>query len=552
MTQNKIFDSFFIFEFNKTEEETQSYTQFLEQIEIKYQFPFEKSTEEIEKIKPFCFPYLSIQKTEKGEPYFFVLTNQNREFTYVFCKLNILPGNRYQCLVLASFQPLFTFILDNIFVVIETWHKAAEKSLGWLLTLFQNYPIPEQGETIQAVLPFSVGLSEAKIPLMRSNDLLGDYHLDALINVLDARLIVLIFASLLLEKKIIFTSSSLERLSKCIQACIGLLDPFTWQHIYIPILPESHISTVSAPVPFCVGIPKQIIHLLENDSIDEVVRVDLDNNEMELEASIVDSLPRNHFTTLFNKMKQIQEKFRKKKSLDNEEVAMSFLTFFRRIFKACDNFFILKENRFDFDFEQFRLFHPKKTHNFLDLFHDSQMFQYWIERKSAQKAKQIEEFSTNSLQSAFLLNSLPTKPKRHTDFGFQKTKIENANQNPQNGKEDEFQSNIDLRNLLFSEFESRRLGKDTLKIRPEKIITTENSQKIESKSETKDSNLQKIQIFPLTENSKSYSNLQQKNEAKKPVIDQPDFLFTPKRERFLEKIRHVSRRNSKNTRNQTD
>jgi hypothetical protein len=41
--------------------------------------------------------------------------------------------------------------------------------------------------------------------------------------------IISIFASLLVERRVIFVARKLSNLSSCIQACVALLYPFTWQ-----------------------------------------------------------------------------------------------------------------------------------------------------------------------------------------------------------------------------------------------------------------------------------------------------------------------------------
>ena len=53
--------------------------------------------------------------------------------------------------------------------------------------------------------------------------------LDSLLLVMDEKNIVSIFASMLIERRIIFCSSKLSTLSSCVQTAVALLYPFTWQ-----------------------------------------------------------------------------------------------------------------------------------------------------------------------------------------------------------------------------------------------------------------------------------------------------------------------------------
>jgi hypothetical protein len=38
------------------------------------------------------------------------------------------------------------------------------------------------------------------------------------------------------------------------EALVGLLFPFRWQHIYVPLCPASLLDFLEAPVPFIIGL----------------------------------------------------------------------------------------------------------------------------------------------------------------------------------------------------------------------------------------------------------------------------------------------------------
>jgi hypothetical protein len=52
--------------------------------------------------------------------------------------------------------------------------------------------------------------------------------------------------------------------------------PFQWKHPLIPILPLGMIETLDAPFPYFIGTEPTPI--LEELDIDDLIRVDLDNN----------------------------------------------------------------------------------------------------------------------------------------------------------------------------------------------------------------------------------------------------------------------------------
>ena len=45
-----------------------------------------------------------------------------------------------------------------------------------------------------------------------------------------------------------------ERLMLVAEGVTSLIFPFTWQHVYVPILPASMLHFLDAPVPFIMGL----------------------------------------------------------------------------------------------------------------------------------------------------------------------------------------------------------------------------------------------------------------------------------------------------------
>ena len=45
-----------------------------------------------------------------------------------------------------------------------------------------------------------------------------------------------------------------------------LLFPFSWQHVYVPILPASMMHFLDAPVPFVMGLH----HMTDDDSLSQL------------------------------------------------------------------------------------------------------------------------------------------------------------------------------------------------------------------------------------------------------------------------------------------
>lgn len=60
------------------------------------------------------------------------------------------------------------------------------------------------------------------------------------------------------------------------QAASALIYPFAWHHIYLPLLPMTLKDYLTAPMPFLVGLPAQMLPSLKQMAIDEATIVDLD------------------------------------------------------------------------------------------------------------------------------------------------------------------------------------------------------------------------------------------------------------------------------------
>lgn len=85
-------------------------------------------------------------------------------------------------------------------------------------------------------------------------------------NAVDKHNMMVIFASMLYERRIVFTSKKLKRLSACVQSANDIIYPMIWQHIFIPVLPMSLIDYLLAPMPFLIGVPEEVFKVRNADT----------------------------------------------------------------------------------------------------------------------------------------------------------------------------------------------------------------------------------------------------------------------------------------------
>jgi hypothetical protein len=69
-----------------------------------------------------------------------------------------------------------------------------------------------------------------------------------------------ILGSLLEEKSVLVHSTDLKKLTGFIFTLKEMLEPFQWQHIFIPVLPKMLNDVLEAPCPFLIGTPNAVFH----------------------------------------------------------------------------------------------------------------------------------------------------------------------------------------------------------------------------------------------------------------------------------------------------
>ena len=118
-------------------------------------------------------------------------------------------------------------------------------------------PFPMPGESFVVRLPppaeaLSAGDEGMTWRFVRPNDAdepLADVRVLPLVRALrDARALQALVGALMCERRVVLVSASVEQLSACAHACVALLQPFEWQHVFIPLLPAKLLSYACAPM----------------------------------------------------------------------------------------------------------------------------------------------------------------------------------------------------------------------------------------------------------------------------------------------------------------
>ncbi|KFM65925.1 DENN domain-containing protein 5B, partial [Stegodyphus mimosarum] len=81
-----------------------------------------------------------------------------------------------------------------------------------------------------------------------------EYSYQTLFTTLGVDNVILLYTSVLLENQVLLFSADYDMLMVVAECITMLLFPFTWQHVYVPILPASLHHFLDAPVPYIMGL----------------------------------------------------------------------------------------------------------------------------------------------------------------------------------------------------------------------------------------------------------------------------------------------------------
>ncbi|CAH2220672.1 Hypothetical predicted protein [Pelobates cultripes] len=360
-----------------------------------------KDTEERLKVIPkFCFPDSkdwAPTADSKSETFSFVLTGEDGSRWFGYCK-KLLPqgkGKRLPevyCMVsrLGCFN-LFSKILDEV----EKRREMSPALVPPFMRSVMEAPFPAPGRTI-TVKNFLPGSGNEVIELCRPMDSrLEHVDFDCLFNCLSVPHLLKVFASLLLERRVIFVADNLSTLSKCAHAVVALLYPFTWQHTYIPVLPASMIDIVCSPTPFLIGILSCSLPLLSDLPIEEVLIVDLCANKFLQQQSDEDEiLPHKLQAALVQILEQRNDIIYNEQHFTEEDVTLNslvseaFVWFFVEIVGHYSlHMYVNEKGERVFQRDPFRKSHTSRSvRQFLDIFMETQMFAGFSQDRELRKS----------------------------------------------------------------------------------------------------------------------------------------------------------------------
>ncbi|XP_033048164.1 DENN domain-containing protein 2A isoform X2 [Trachypithecus francoisi] len=406
--ERQLFEYFVVVSLHKKQAGAAYVPELTQQFPLKLERSFKfmrEAEDQLKAIPQFCFPdakdWVPVQQFT-SETFSFVLTGEDGSRRFGYCR-RLLPGGKGKrlpevyCIVsrLGCFS-LFSKILDEV----EKRRGISPALVQPLMRSVMEAPFPALGKTI-LVKNFLPGSGTEVIELCRPLDSrLEHVDFESLFSSLSVRHLVCVFASLLLERRVIFIADKLSTLSKCCHAMVALIYPFTWQHTYIPVLPPAMVDIVCSPTPFLIGLLSSSLPLLRELPLEEVLVVDLVNSRFLRQMDDEDSiLPRKLQVALEHILEQRNELAREQDEgpLDsrhgsessplNEVVSEAFVRFFVEIVGHYSLFLTSgeREER-TLQREAFRkAVSSKSVRHFLEVFMETQMFRGFIQERELRR-----------------------------------------------------------------------------------------------------------------------------------------------------------------------
>jgi len=217
--------------------------------------------------------------------------------------------------------------------------------------------------------------------------------------------VLTLFEALLGDCRVVLHSTELATLSSCSQAAVGMLSPFVWPHIFIPVLPKKLLDMCCAPMPFLVGVLEHHIPHVQRLPLEQgVVFVDLDRRKITgVDPAQPAFLPGQEGAALRASLAAALHKAQKEKRFDNQAIANAFFDFFVSIFGSYRRFLSQKGNPADsseggevelnWSEDSFFASHSSAVQAFLLRFQGSQMYAQWREERPSVALKRRNELT---------------------------------------------------------------------------------------------------------------------------------------------------------------
>ena len=185
--------------------------------------------------------------------------------------------------VLAMRETLTLFLLDHSRSREDSINGGQELICGPLIELLGNFSHPDiEAAALKSILEPYLSFCSASWVDRPLQDQKRQFEIVAgqqLLDCLPPVPLALLFVTLLLEQKVVFSSSRRSVLFSAVTSVTQLFKPLQWSHLLVPLVPSALAQDlVQYPAPFILGIPSEDPGNMEvlNSMPNDVTLVDLD------------------------------------------------------------------------------------------------------------------------------------------------------------------------------------------------------------------------------------------------------------------------------------
>ncbi|XP_037031285.1 DENN domain-containing protein 5B isoform X2 [Bradysia coprophila] len=218
----------------------------------------------------------------------------------------------------VAYAHVAEIFLNNLYKCLPRQPGPSLSLESYVYNILYEVLIPQPGRSTRIYLPpEEPSLPPIQTILQRpslSDELpLMDFPLRLLFSYLGVECVIQLFSCVLLEHQVLLRSNDYQKLMVVGECITALLFPFSWPHVYAPILPAALHHFLDAPVPFVMG--------LHSDSSDSNLKigneatlcyVDIDKKMIQLPEELPDFPYRSDFmveiTAMLDKFNVVRDK----------------------------------------------------------------------------------------------------------------------------------------------------------------------------------------------------------------------------------------------------
>lgn len=339
---------------------------------ILQKYPLDYSDEEVLKSVPkFAFPCDTERTTV--DHFTFTLTDVESCFKFGFCRH---ATGAQTCLCIVSCLPWFEVFYGFLNTLAEITNRSDLNDVTVMLRAAYVQEVPSPGVPVTVVAQqemFSFTSPDtSKLPSIPASRNLTEYY-----NAIDVGNMMIIFASMLHERRIVVTSKKLSRLTGVIHAASSLLYPMYWQHLFIPVLPSFLLEYLTAPMPFVIGVHTNLLKKVKESELGDAVLVNADENTVSTEYDDLNDLPDEISSSLKRHMKG--EKVKHSMQGSGDVISKTFMMALVKLIGGYRDALMFKEGEpITFNPEAFVQSRPISMQPFLQNILHLQIFQQFI------------------------------------------------------------------------------------------------------------------------------------------------------------------------------